>query len=100
MVHAFIQDVPIDDATYARITAALGDDPMPGCLVHLCVRNPAGGLRYIDVWESAEACSRAFDDRVHPAVDAAFAGHRPPEPHVEHLEVLDLRGALVPVQPS
>ncbi len=100
MVHAFIQDVPIDAATYTRITDALGDEPMAGCLVHLCVRNPAGGLRYIDVWESEEACARAFDERVHPAVDTVFGGHRPPEPRVEHLEVLDLRGSLVGAQAS
>ncbi|MCW2583069.1 MAG: hypothetical protein JWQ53_1859 [Klenkia sp.] len=98
MVHAYIQDVPIDEATYARITAALGEEPLPGCLVHLCVRNPAGGLRYIDVWESEEACARAFDERVHPAVDTAFGGHRPPEPHVERLDVVELTGRVAAQQ--
>ncbi len=100
MVHAYVQDVPIDVATYTRITDALGDEPLAGSLLHLCVRNPAGGLRYIDVWESEEACARAFEERVHPAVDRAFGGHRPPEPHVERLEVVDLTGSLVPAQPS
>src|SRR3954452_3142272 len=96
MVYAFTQDVPIDAEFYGRITDALGTEPMDGLLMHLCVRNPAGGLTYIDVWESEEQCSRAFQERVHPAVDAAFGAHRPPvEPTVNHLDVIEARGAAV-----
>ena len=96
MVYAFTQDVPIDTDTYARITDALGTEPMDGLLLHLCVRTPEGGLRYIDVWESQEQCARAFDERIHPAVDAAFGGRRPPvEPTVTHLDVIDATGAAV-----
>ncbi len=95
MVHAFVQDVPIDETTYLRITDAMGPEPLAGQLLHLVVRRPEGGLRYIDVWESAELCARAFDERVHPAVDAAFGGRRPPEPTVQHLDVLEVRGAAV-----
>jgi hypothetical protein len=59
------------------------------------VQNPAGGLRYIDVWESKEKCDRAFDERVHPAVDTAFGGARPPvEPTLDVLEVIEVRGPL------
>jgi hypothetical protein len=50
MVHAFVQDVPIDTAMYFRITDAIGDEPMTGLLLHLCVRREDGGLRYIEVW--------------------------------------------------
>ena len=96
MVYAFTQDVPIDAEMYARITDALGDEPMDGLLLHLAVRNPDGGLRYIDVWESPEHCARAFDERIHPAVDRAFGGARPAgEPVVHHLEVLDATGLLL-----
>lgn len=96
MVYAFIQDVPIDTAMYTRITDRLGDEPMDGLLLHLCVRRDDGGLRYIDVWESQEACARAFDERIHPAVDAAFGGHRPgTEPTVDRLEVLHATGTLL-----
>jgi hypothetical protein len=96
MVHAFVQDVPIDVDMYTRITDALGPEPMDGLLVHLCVRNPVGGLRYIDVWETEEQCARAFEERVHPAVDAAFGGTRPPvEPTVQPLDVVEVRGAAV-----
>jgi hypothetical protein len=96
MVYAFTQDVPIDAAMYTRITDGFGPEPLDGLLLHLCVVRPDGGLRYIDVWESEEQCGRAFDERIHPAVDAAFGGARPPgEPTVDHLEVIDARGAAV-----
>lgn len=96
MVYAFIQDVPIGEDLYRRVIDELGPEPMAGNLVHLCVRLPGGNLRYIDVWESEEACGRAFDERIHQAVDAAFGGNRPgTEPTVERLDVLHASGALV-----
>ena len=99
MVYAFTQDVPIDAVMYGRITDELGDEPMDGLLLHLCVRRPDGGLRYIDVWESEELCARAFEERVHPAVDVAFGGRRPPaEPTVTRLDVIDARGSAVGVR--
>ncbi|WP_116451441.1 hypothetical protein [Blastococcus litoris] len=96
MVYAYTQDVPIDTAMYGRIIDLLGDEPMDGQLLHLCVRNEDGSLRYIDVWESEEQCARAFDERVHPAVDAAFGGRRPAtEPTVTRLDVVDVRGSAL-----
>ena len=96
MVYAFTQDVPIDTALYSRITDELGEEPMDGLLLHLCVRKPDGGLQYIDVWENEEKCGRAFDERIHPAVDAAFGGTRPGvEPTVTRLDVIDVRGTAV-----
>jgi hypothetical protein len=96
MVYAYTQDVPIDADVYARIVEAIGDEPMDGLLVHLCVRRPDGGLRYIDVWETEQQCARAFEQRIHPAVDATFGGARPPvEPTTVPLEVIDVGGALV-----
>lgn len=95
-MHAYIQDVPIDDALYHRIVDEIGPEPLAGSLLHLCVRRPDGGLRYLNVWESEEAGARAFDDRIHPAVDRAFGGIRPHgEPTVERLEVLHASGALL-----
>jgi len=94
-MYAFIQDVPIDAETYQRIIAELGPEPLEGSVLHLCVRRAEGGLRYIDVWESEAACERAFDERIHPAVDRAFGGQRPPgEPTVERLDVVRAAGAL------
>jgi hypothetical protein len=98
MVYAYIQDVPIGEELYRRIIDNIGPEPMAGGLLHLCVRNDDGSLRYIDVWESEEDCARAFDERIHPAVDAAFGGSRPgAEPEVHHLNVIHATGALIPV---
>lgn len=96
MVYAYTQDVPIGPELYRRVLDELGPEPLAGSLLHLCVRRPDGGLRYIEVWESEEHCARAFDERVHPAVDRAFGGTRPSgEPVVAHLEVIEARGALL-----
>lgn len=96
MVYAFIQDVPIGEDLYRRIIDEIGPEPLPGALLHLCLRRPDGGLQYIDVWESEELCEKAFDDRIHPAVDAAFGGSRPDtEPVVHRLDVLHSSGALL-----
>ncbi len=96
MVYAYIQDIPIGEDLYRRIIDRIGPDPLPGSLLHLCIREPGGGLRYIDVWESEQACARAFEDRIHPAVDAAFGGQRPAqEPVVHHLDVLHASGSLL-----
>ncbi|GAC1329408.1 MAG: hypothetical protein NVSMB13_17000 [Mycobacteriales bacterium] len=96
MVYAYVQDVPIDEDLYRRVIAEMGPEPLAGSLLHLCVRRPEGGLRYIDIWESEQACTRAFDTRIHLAVDAAFGGARPDgEPAVEHLDVVHATGALL-----
>ena len=96
MVYAYTQDVPIGPELYQRILDELGPEPLAGALLHLCVRTP-DGLRYIDVWESQERCATAFEQRIHPAVDRAFGGARPPgEPARHRLDVVDIRGSLLP----
>jgi len=96
VVYAYIQDVPIGDDLYWKIVDELGPEPMAGQLLHLCVRRSDGKLQYIEVWESKELCAKAFDDRIHPAVDAAFGGHRPAtEPEVHRLDVIHATGALL-----
>jgi hypothetical protein len=93
VAYAYEQDVPIDAALYARIIDNLGPEPMDGLLVHLCVTRPEGGLRYIDVWESEEKCAAAFEERIHPAVDAAFGAGRPAgEPEVRRLDLVHASG--------
>ena len=92
-MYAFIQDVPINEELYAKIRANLGSEPLPGQLVHLVVRRDDGLLRYIDVWESKEACDETFEKRIHPAVFAAFkeAKFRPSgEPARVEADVLEL----------
>ena len=96
MVYAYTQDVPIGEDLYRRIVDKIGPEPLAGGLLHLCVREPGGKLRYIDVWESEQACARAFEERIHPAVDAAFGGQRPSgEPVVHRLDVLHASGTLL-----
>ncbi|MEO7126736.1 MAG: hypothetical protein ABI382_13960 [Nakamurella sp.] len=96
MVYAYIQDVPITEDLYRKIITEIGPEPVAGQLLHLCIRQPGEKLRYIDVWESEQACERAFEQRIHPAVDAAFGGTRPAEePTVQHLDVLHAAGALL-----
>ncbi len=84
MTYAFIQDVPIDAAFYARIVEGLGDDPPKGLIVHLAVERAEGGLRYIDVWESEEDSDRFVEERLHPVVHRLladiFGDEPPPEP--------------------
>ncbi len=97
MVYAYIQDVPIDEDLYWEIIEKLGPEPIAGSLLHLCVRRADGGLRYIEVWESEQACGKAFDARIHDAVDAAFGGARPDtEPTQQRLEVIHASGSAMP----
>jgi len=95
-MYAFIQNVPIDEQFYRRVRELIGPEPLSGQLLHLCMRLPEGGLRYIDVWESEELFQRAFGDRILPAVDAAFGGNRPDrEPDIQPLDIIDASGPLL-----
>jgi hypothetical protein len=96
MVYAYIQTVPIGEDLYRRIIEKIGPEPLAGGLLHLCLREPDGSLRYIDVWDSEESCARAFEERIHPAVDEVFGGQRPAqEPVVHRLDVLHASGELM-----
>ena len=96
---AFTQDVPIDAAFYRRITDGLGPTPPDGLLVHLAVERPEGGLRYLDVWESEEACERFTEDRLHPVVHGLlaeiFGDQLPPEPARTPLPVVHAWGSAL-----
>jgi hypothetical protein len=94
MTYAFTQDVPADAAMYARIKEGLGPEPAPGLIVHLAIELPAGGLRYIDVWESEADCERFTEERLHPVVHGIlreiFGDDLPPEPERTPLSVIDV----------
>ena len=106
MTYAFTQDVPIDATLYRRIIDGLGDEPPAGLIVHLAVERPEGGLRYIDVWESKEACDRFGEEQLHPVVhpllSQRFSDGPPPEPARNPLAVIHVwgRGAEVPLPQS
>lgn len=87
MTYAWTQDVPIDMAVYDKIKAVIGPEVAEGMVVHVVSRIP-GGLRYLDVWESQEACDRFFAERVHPALGAVFSQLGIPFPEVEPARTL------------
>src|ERR1700722_9211894 len=81
-MYAFTQDLPITTDVYARIMEGIGTVPPSGCIVHAVLKID-GGLRYVDIWESREACDRFLDERVHPVLQDAFnasGATLPPEP--------------------
>lgn len=92
-MYAYVQDVPIGEDLYREIRKALGDEPLDGMLVHVVLKREDGLLRYVDVWESKEACERAFETRIHPAVYGVFkaAKFRPAgEPKREEMSALEV----------
>ncbi len=97
MPYAFEQEVPIGEEVYRQIMGRVGRAPLVGLIVHVVTRAGEGRLRYVDVWESKEACDRAFEQRIHPAVADTFReiGFRPSgEPARLELELVDVVGAL------
>jgi hypothetical protein len=72
MTYAFIQDVPIDQATYEKVRAGLGDATPKGLISHLVITQESG-LRYIDVWETREDWDRFHVDRLQAVVDGVLA---------------------------
>ena len=94
--YAWTQDLPIDAAAYAGITARMGDAKMPGLIVHVAMETAEGRMRYLDVWESEESHDAAFADVVHPAVGPVLAErgiHVQGEPPRTPVKVLDVRFA-------
>lgn len=95
-MYAFTQEVPIDAATYRRITGGLGAEPPAGLISHLAVELPGGGLRYIEVWASEADFARFAEERLHPVVHAllreVFGDDLPPEPARTPLAVLHAWG--------
>jgi hypothetical protein len=103
MPYAFVRDVPIDDGTYALVKEEIGSTPPPGMVVHLAVRRPEGGLRYIDVWDHQSAFERFHAERVEPAVSTVLARTGiVPDPSLsrsDDLDVIDVwlgEGARIP----
>ncbi len=95
-LYAWTQDLPIDADTYREIVARMGDAPLPGNLVHLAIELPDAKMRYIDVWESEQACDAAFAAVIHPAVHPVLMSREVVvhgEPPRVPLNVIDVRYA-------
>jgi hypothetical protein len=91
-MYVFTQDLPITADIYARIMEGVGPAPAPGCILHAVVRID-GGLRYIDIWESREACDQFIEERVHPVLQTAFSASGatlPQEPDRHEMELVAL----------
>lgn len=92
-MYAFVQDVPIKEEVYAKIRAALGQDPPEGLVMHLVLARENGLLRYVDLWRDKASCDAAFRERIHPAVYGVFReiGFEPNgEPTREVMAVVDV----------
>ncbi|MEO5610539.1 MAG: hypothetical protein ABIQ61_12900 [Ornithinibacter sp.] len=71
-MYTWVQDVPIDRATYGAIIGSLGDKIPQGLLLHLALEQEGGTLRYVDIWDDKESCEKFTDERLHPAVGPAL----------------------------
>ena len=83
MPYAFIHEVPADETMYGEIRARLGDAPPKGLVSHVAVPREGGGLRYLDVWNTAADWERFRDEVVEPVVDDVLRAHG--LPHDESL---------------
>lgn len=95
-VYAWSQDVPIDTDAYAAITKRMDGAAMPGLIVHIALEQADGTLRYLDVWESEQACDAAFESVIHPAVHSVLKErevHVQAEPPLTPLRVVEVRFA-------
>ena len=96
MPYAFIQDVPANEHVYAEVRARLGDSPPKGLISHVVVPAEGGGLRYIDLWDSAEDWERFREEQVEPVVGEVLAAHGLPlYPSLVRFEELRLVDAWV-----
>ncbi len=96
MTYAWVQDVPITAEIYDQIKAQIMEKtnglPPIGSISHIVQKLP-NGLRYLDVWESKEACDRFTDEILHPIVGRALkaAGVNPQgEPPRNEIDVHDV----------
>ena len=77
MTHVVIGDAPSREL-YEKISSMMDvqDNPPAGLLVHTASETEQGGVRVVDVWESAQAADDFQRTRLIPAMEAAGAGDR------------------------
>lgn len=101
MAYATTNDVGLDEAVYKALQAQVGPEVPKGLIVHMAIKRPGGGLRYIDVWESKEDRQRFEDERLHPIVHRMIRQRLglgegdplPPEPEMVPLTVIHVQGS-------
>jgi hypothetical protein len=77
MAYAVLMEFPVDLDTHIRIGEAVGDDPVPGLIVHAGGPNERG-IYSLDVWESKEDADRFFAQRMGPALEKLGIPPAPP----------------------
>ena len=94
MPYAFIQDVPADEQLYAEIRTRMGDEAPKGLISHVAVPLESGGLRYLDVWDTAADWERFRDEVAEPIVGELLAARGLPHDHslvrFEELQPIDV----------
>jgi hypothetical protein len=76
-MYAYCLDMPgVSEEMNARVTAGVGDDPIPGLIAHVSGPSP-DGWRIIDIWESEEHWQQFQAARLGPALARATAGMAP-----------------------
>ena len=80
MAVAFIQEFKIVDGdtstrNYDAVAEKIGRGPIEGLIVHTAgFDTEAGVFRIFDVWESAEALRRFYDETLTPTIEEMMAG--------------------------
>jgi hypothetical protein len=94
MPYALEFEVPGDEALYERVKEAIGAEHPGGLLVHMVVKT-TGGLRHIEVWNTAADHDRFHRERVEPAVHSVLRSigftDMPPDHNHDELELIDLQ---------
>ena len=90
MAWGFISELPVTQAQYDEIDAAVEDDP-PGLILHIGSRSP-GGMRIIDIWESEADYRRFEQEEIVPALQRMGVPPPPDAPQPVEFEVHKLRG--------
>jgi hypothetical protein len=77
MAYATLMEFDVDLDTHLKISAAAGDEPIKGLIVHAAGTSD-NGVHSLDVWESKEDSDRFFAERLMPAMQSLNIGGGPP----------------------
>ena len=91
MGYATLMEFDVDLDTHRKIIEAVGDDPIPGLIVHAAGPSEAG-VRSIDVWETKEQSDQFFAERLMPAMATLDISGGPPVSFEEVDVPIILRG--------
>jgi hypothetical protein len=80
MTHGIVVNVPAPLEMYravnAEVSAAMGEQPPAGLLVHIARETPSG-FQVVEVWESKQQCDEFGDRVLAPIIDRVTDGQAP-----------------------